>query len=66
MTSDLGIWRDAKLLVEQHGHEAEIQTAVRADELLEAGDMEGSNIWCRILVAIVELRRGRREDEGLN
>jgi hypothetical protein len=38
----------------------------RSDELQEAGDVEGVMLWRRILAAIEELQRGRREDEALN
>ncbi len=44
LTSDLDIYRSAKLLIDQHGEDAPIfaamQAAKRADALLEAGDME--------------------------
>ncbi len=41
MTSDLDIYRTASLLIEQHGDQATIHDAMRADELLEAGDIDG-------------------------
>ena len=40
MIPDLDIYRTAKLLVDQHGDEAPIHAAMRADELLDAGDMD--------------------------
>ena len=40
MTSDLDIYRTANLLVEEYGADgAGMHAAMRADELLEAGDM---------------------------
>jgi hypothetical protein len=39
MTSRMDIWRAAKLLVDQHGADAPIRAAQRADELLAAGDV---------------------------
>jgi len=39
---ELDIYRAAKLLIDQHGQEAPIRAAERADELLEAGDTEGA------------------------
>ena len=45
MTSDLGIYRAANELIEQHGDEAPIHAAIRADEMLEAGDMDGKAVW---------------------
>ena len=66
MTSDPDIFRAAKLLVDQHGEDAPLRAAERADELLDGGDTEGAAIWRRILAAIEELRRGRREGEAVN
>lgn len=55
MTSDLDIYRTADLLVKQHGDEAPIHAAMRADELLDRGDIEGQAVWKRILRAVEEL-----------
>ena len=55
MTSDLDIYRSANELIEQHGDAADIEAAMRADELMEAGDMEGVAVWKMILKAIKEL-----------
>ncbi len=55
MTSDLDIYRSAHLLIERHGDDAPIEAALRADELMEAGDMEGVAVWKMILKAITEL-----------
>ncbi len=59
MTSDLDIYRSAKLLIDQHGEDAARDAAMRADALLEAGDMEGRRVWLRIREAIKELQRTR-------
>ena len=48
MTSDLDIYRAANVLIEKHGEEAPIHEAMRADELLEAGDVDGYAVWKRI------------------
>ena len=40
MVADIDIYRTADLLIKQHGNEAEIHAAQRADELLGAGDMD--------------------------
>ena len=53
--SDLDIYRSAKLLVDRHGAEAPIHAAMRADAMLDKGDMEGRAGWLRILQAIREL-----------
>ena len=44
MIHDLDIFRAANLLIEQHGDEAPIHAAMRADAMLEAGDLEGQTV----------------------
>ena len=61
MTSDLGIYRSANLLVRQHGEDAPIHAAMRADAMLEAGDLDGYGVWKRILRAVEELQGGQPE-----
>ncbi len=41
MIPDLDIYRSANLLVKQHGDDAPIEAAMRADEVLEMGEVEG-------------------------
>ncbi len=41
MIPDIDIYRSAQVLVKQHGQDAPIEAAMRADELLERGDVEG-------------------------
>ncbi len=55
MTSDLDIYRAANELIKQHGEAADIEAAMRADERLPAGDMEGRAVWLRILMAVEDL-----------
>jgi hypothetical protein len=55
---DPDIFRAAKLLIDQHGDDASLRAAERADELLAEADVEGSAVWRRILAAIDELQRG--------
>lgn len=55
MTEDIDVWRSAKLLVDRHGPDAAIHAAMRADELLAAGDVDGQMVWKRILRAVEEL-----------
>ena len=57
MTSDLDIYRSAQVLVKQHGQDAPIHAAMRADAMLEAGDLGGCAVWRRILRAVEELQR---------
>ncbi len=54
MTSDLDIYRSANELIEQHGEDAPIHAAVRADELMETSDMDGRAVWLRVVEAIEE------------
>ena len=55
MVSDLDIYRSANLLVDQHGDEAPIHAAMRADEMLDNGDLDGAAVWRRIVSAVNEL-----------
>ena len=65
MVSDLDIFRAANVLIRQHGEDAALEAAQRADGTLEKGDMEGAAVWKRVLKAVEELqRKGRREGEA--
>jgi hypothetical protein len=55
--SDLDVYRCAQMVLRQHGDEAALFAAERADALLAAGDMEGQSVWKRVLRAVVELRQ---------
>ncbi len=56
MTSDLDIYRSANLLVKSHGEDTPIEAAMRADAMLEAGDLDGYAVWKRMLRAVEELQ----------
>ncbi len=60
MIHDLDIYRTANVLIKQHGEDAPIHAAMRADAMLEAGDLEGWAVWKQILRAVgaVLSRRG--------
>ena len=60
MASNIDIYRTANELIKQHDEEAPIHAAIRADELLDAGDLDGQTVWKRILAAIEELLLIRR------
>ncbi len=62
MTSDIDIYRSANELIKQHGKDAPILAAMRADELMEAGDMEGRAVWLRIVKAVEELLSEERPE----
>ncbi len=55
MIPDLDIYRSAHVLVKQHGEDAPLDAAQRADAMLEAGDMAGHAVWLRIVRAVEEL-----------
>jgi hypothetical protein len=56
MISEIDIWRAANLVIRQHGTDAEIEAARRADLMLERGDRDGQLVWMRIRRAIAELQ----------
>ncbi|WP_416896313.1 MAG: hypothetical protein ACMVY4_12285 [Minwuia sp.] len=63
--ADIDIWRTAWLMVERYGDGAGFETAARADELMEAGDLDGAATWQRILDAVDELQRTQRTADEL-
>ena len=54
------IYRSANVLVKRHGPDAPIHAAMRADAMLEKGDLDGYAVWKRILRAVEELLRAER------
>ena len=52
MTSDLDIYRTTQLLVKILDQDAPIHATMRADAMLEAGDLDGHAMWWRILRAV--------------
>lgn len=64
MTSNLDIYRTARLLVDQYGKDAPIHAAMRADKLLARGDLDGQAIWKLILKAIDELLAIERPEDA--
>ncbi len=60
MTSDLDIFRSANVLIREHGEDAALEAAQRADAMLEKGDMEGAAVWRRVLRAVEEMQRTRQ------
>ncbi len=67
MISDLDIYRSANVLIKQHGQDAPIEAAMRADAMLEAGDLDGYAVWKRVLKAAGELLRSEpTEGERVN
>ena len=62
--NDRDIYRTANELIKQHGDDAPIHAAMRADELLDAGDLDGQAVWKRILVAVEELQSKERPKDA--
>ncbi len=60
MTTDIDIYRAASLLIRDHGDEAVIEAAMRADQMLEQGDLDGLAVWKRILAAVGDGQPGIR------
>jgi len=58
MIADRDIWRPANLLIREHGADAEIVAARRADDMAELGDHDGKSVWLRIRWAVVEMEAG--------
>ena len=57
MIPDLDIYRSANVLVKRHSQDAPIHAAMRADAMLDKGDLEGYAVWRRVLRAVEELQR---------
>lgn len=55
MVQEIDIWRTAKILVEQHGEDAPIHAAMRCDEMLDKGDLDGRAVWMAIKRACDDL-----------
>lgn len=55
MIPNRDIYRAANVLVRKHGSEATLQAAMRADELLDRGDLDGAAVWRKIVKAVEEL-----------
>ena len=62
MVSEIDIYRSANLLVRQHDAAASIEAAMRADAMLDRGDLDGQRAWLRILAAVNELLDSRPGD----
>ncbi len=62
MIPDLDIFRSANVLVKQHGQDAPIHAAMRADAMLDKGDLDGYAVWKRVVKAVGELLSKERPD----
>ncbi len=64
MIPALGIYRAANILVKHHGQDAPIHAAMRADAMLDKGDLDGCAVWSRIVKAVGVLMRREPEPSG--
>ncbi len=62
MIPDLDIWRAAQVMIKRYGDGAATEAAMRADEFLDQGIIDGKRVWMRIVQAIEELQRERPGD----
>ncbi len=56
LTDNIDIYRAANLYIDQHGDQASLQAAMRSDELLDTGDLDGAATWRKIIKAIEVLQ----------
>ncbi len=66
MTSDWDSYRNASVLIREHGEDAALEAAQRADAMLEKGSLDGQRVWKRVLAAVMEIQREPREGEAVN
>ena len=52
MASDLDIYRTASVLIREHGEDAALEAAQRADAMLEEGYLDGLRVWKQVLASI--------------
>ena len=63
MTSELDIFCSANILVKRYGEDAALEAAMRADAMLDRGDLDGCVAWKRIVRAVVEIQRSERNSK---
>jgi hypothetical protein len=56
---DRDIWATANTLMRLHQEDALMHACMRADALLDAGDIEGQRVWLRVVAAIRTLSDGK-------
>jgi hypothetical protein len=62
MLYGLDLWRAANVMIQSYGDGAVIEAAMRADEFLDQGNLDGQRLWVRIMRTIEELQRKRPRD----
>ncbi len=67
MVPAVEVYRSASVLIREHGEDAPLETAQRADAMLEKGSLDGQRVWKRVLAALKEIQRQElREGEAVN
>ena len=61
MTSDLDVYRTASVPIREHGDEADLVSAERADAMLDMGNLDGQRVWKRILAAVKAIQRQEQQ-----
>ncbi len=64
MTSDLDIYRSAQALIKQHGQDAPIHAAMRADAMLDKGDVDGYAVFKRVVKVAEEILSNKPPSGG--
>jgi hypothetical protein len=59
---DIDIWRAAEQMRKLYGADAAIHAAMRADKLMDQGDIEGFDMWKRVVDALSEFVRDTPRD----
>jgi hypothetical protein len=62
MIPDLDIFRSAQVLVKRHGQDAPIHAAMRAEAMLDKGDLDDCAVWKRLVKAVEKLLSKERPD----
>lgn len=52
---EIDVWRIVNLMLKRYGDEADIESAIQAEELADAGDWAGEAVWRWIIDAIGQL-----------
>ena len=55
MLSEWELWACANELIRQHGVDAAVHAALKADEMMERSDLDGARTWRLIVHRINEL-----------
>ncbi len=57
MTSYLDIYRIASVLIREHGEDAAVEAAERADAMLKNDDPDAAAVWKWVTLAVEDIQR---------